>query len=187
MALVIMLLLLMKQLEKLGFIALGRNDVFATFKKWKALAENETRKRLKFLRSDNGGEHCNKEFDSYCSHNGIHREKTVPRTPQENGVSERMNKTIMECARCMRLHARFPLQFWVDAVNNAIYLINRGPSSALDGGIPEEAWIGKQVKYSFLINFGCEAFVHIDKDDRTKLEAKSKKCTYIGYGVDDFC
>ena len=43
-----------------------------------------------------------------------------------------------------------------------------------------------QVKYSFLGTFGCESFVHIDKDDRTKLESKSKKCTFIGYGVDDF-
>ena len=56
----------------------------------------------------------------------------------------------------------------------------------MDGGILEEAWTGKQVKYSFLRTFGCEAFVHIDKDDRTKLEAKSKKCTFIGYMVDDF-
>ena len=56
----------------------------------------------------------------------------------------------------------------------------------MDGGIPEEAWTGKQVKYSFLRTFGCEAFVHIDIDDRTNLEAKSKKCTFIGYRVDDF-
>ena len=53
---------------------------------------------------------------------------------------------IMEHARCMRLHAGFPLQFWADAVNTAVYLINRGPSSALDGGILEEEWTGKQVK-----------------------------------------
>ena len=97
-----------------------------------------------------------------------------------------MNRTIMECARCMRLHVEFPLQFWVDVVNTAIYLINRGPSSALDGGIPEEEWTGKHVKYSFLRTFGCEPFVHIDKDDRTNIEAKSKKCTFIRYGVDDF-
>ena len=66
-------------------------------------------------------------------------------------------------ARCMRFHARLPLQFWVDAVDIVVYLINRGPSSSLDGGIPEEAWIGKKVNYSFLKTFGCEAFVHINK------------------------
>lgn len=72
-------------------------------------------------------------------------EKTVPRTPQENGVSERMNRTIIEHARCMRLHARLPLQFWADAVDTVVYLINRGPSNSLDGGVPEEAWTSKKV------------------------------------------
>jgi hypothetical protein len=56
----------------------------------------------------------------------------------------------------------------------------------LYGVILEEAWIGKRVIYSFLKTFGCEAFVHIDKENRTKLEAKSKKCTFIGYNVNDF-
>ena len=83
-----------------------------------------------------------------------------------------MNKTIMEHARCMILHAGLPLQFWVDAVDIVVYLINRGPSSSLDGGIPEEAWTGKKVNYSFLKPFGCEAFVHIKKENRTKLKAK---------------
>jgi hypothetical protein len=73
------------------------------------LVENETGKRLKCLGSNNGGEYCIKEFDDYCSYHGIHREKTVPRTPQENGVSERMNRTIMERARSMTLHIGLPL------------------------------------------------------------------------------
>jgi hypothetical protein len=141
---------------------------------------------LKCLRSDNGGEYCSKEFDDYCSYHGIRRENIVPRTPQENGVSERMNRTIMECARSMRLHAGLPLQFWVDVVDTIVYLIKRGTSSSLDSRIPEEEWTGKKVNCSFLKTFGCEAFVHIDKENRTKLEAKSKKCTFIGYGVNDF-
>ena len=56
----------------------------------------------------------------------------------------------------------------------------------MDGGILEEAWTGKKVNYYFLKTFGCEAFVHIDKENTTKLEAKSKKCTFIGYSVIDF-
>ena len=75
----------------------------------------------------------------------------------------------MECARCMRLHAGLPLQFWADAVDIVVYLINRGPSISLDGGVLEEAWIGKKVNYSFLKPFGCEAFVHINKENGTKL------------------
>jgi transposase InsO family protein len=108
---------------------------------------------LKCLRSDNGGEYYSKAFNDYCSYHGIRREKTVPGTPQENGVSERMNKTIMERARSVRLHAELPLQFWADVVDTAIYLINRGPSSSLDGGISEEAWTRKKVNYSFLKTF----------------------------------
>jgi hypothetical protein len=92
----------------------------------------------------------------------------------------------MERVRSMRLHAGLPLQFWADAVDTIVYLINIGTSSSLDGIIPEEEWTGKKVNYSFLKTFGCEAFVHIDKENRTKLEAKSKKYTFIGYGVNDF-
>jgi transposase InsO family protein len=77
-------------------------DVFDTFKKWKTLVENETEISLKCLRSDNGGEYCSKEFDDYFSYHGIRRE-----TPQENGVLERMNRTIMERASSMRLHVGF--------------------------------------------------------------------------------
>jgi transposase InsO family protein len=100
------------------------------------LVENETGKMLKCLRLENGGEYCSKEFDDYCSYHGICREKTFPGTPQENGVLERMNRTILERARSMRFHSWFPLQFWEDVVYTIVYLINRGPSSSLDGGIP---------------------------------------------------
>jgi hypothetical protein len=119
-------------------------DVFDIFKKWKALVENETEKRLKYFRSDNGGEYCSKEFDDQYSYHGIRKEKTVPRTPQENGLSKRMNMTIMERERSMRLYAGSPLQLWEDVVYTVVYLINRGPSSSLDGGILEEAWTCKR-------------------------------------------
>ena len=95
-------------------------------------------------------------------------------------------RTLMEHARCMIFHVEFPLKFWVDVVDIVVYLINKGPSSALDGGISKEAWTDKKVNYSFLRTFGCEAFVHIDKENITKLEDNSKKCTFIGYEVDDF-
>ena len=101
------------------------------------MVENEIGKRLKCLKSDSGDEYCSKDFDAYCSYHGICIENIVPGTPQENGVSERMNMTIMECARSMRLHASFPLQFWVDVIDTVVYLINIGPSSSLNGRIPE--------------------------------------------------
>ncbi|WP_165303592.1 reverse transcriptase domain-containing protein, partial [Enterobacter cloacae complex sp. CH23B] len=92
----------------------------------------------------------------------------------------------MERARSMRLHAGLPLELWAEAVGTSVYLINRAPSTALDGGVPEEAWTGKPVNYAFLKVFGCEAFMHIDRSLRSKLDAKSKKCFFIGYGEGDF-
>ena len=92
----------------------------------------------------------------------------------------------MEHARRMRLHVGIPLQFWVEFFNTVVYLINRGPSTPLDGGISQEAWTSKKVNYSFFRTFGYEAFVHVDKEKRTKLDAKSQKCTFIVYGIDDY-
>ena len=121
-----------------------KNDVFENFKKWKALVENEIRKKLKCLRLDNGGEYCSKSLKDYCSINRMRRKKTILRTPQGNGLYERMNRIIMESARSMRFHTGLPLHFWVDVVNIFVYLINIGPSTPLDGGIPEETWTGKR-------------------------------------------
>ncbi|KAL5839560.1 hypothetical protein ACOSQ4_012168 [Xanthoceras sorbifolium] len=113
-------------------------------------------------------------------------EKTVPMTPQQNGIAERMNRTLNERARSMRLHAGLPKMLWAEAVNTAAYLINRGPSVPLDGGIPEEVWSGKEVNISHLRVFGCISYVHIDSVERSKLDTKSNKCVFVGYGGDEF-
>ena len=107
-------------------------DVFETFKKWKAMVEIETSLKVKCLRSDNGGEYIGGWFSEYCVAQEIKMEKTIPGTPQQNGVAERMNKTLNERARSMRLHAGLPKTFWVDAVSTAAYLINRGPSVPME-------------------------------------------------------
>ena len=110
----------------------------------------------------------------------------IPNTPQQNGVAERMNRTLNERARSMRLHASLPKTFQADAISTAAYLINRGPSVPLNGELPEEAWTGKEVTLLHLRVFGCVSYVHIDSIDRDKLDSKSRKCFFIGYGFDDF-
>ncbi|KAL5810306.1 hypothetical protein ACOSQ4_026874 [Xanthoceras sorbifolium] len=163
-----------------------KSEVFDTFRKWKAMVENETGLKIKRLRSDNGGEYRDSRFREFCANSGIKMEKTVPMTPQQNGVAERMNRTLNERARSMRLHAGLPKMLWAEAVNTAAYLINRGPSVPLDGGIPEEVWSGKEVNVSHLRVFGCISYVHIDSAERSKLDAKSNKCVFVGYGGDEF-
>ena len=92
----------------------------------------------------------------------------------------------MECARSMRLHVKLPLNMWVEVVNTIVYLINRCPSTPLSYCILEESLIFKKVSYYFLKTFSCEAFAHVDSENRTKLEAKSKKCVFFGYGINEF-
>ena len=117
----------------------NKSDVLSTFVKWKAEVENQTGARVKCLRSDNGGEYNSKEFTNYYAAHGIRMEKTIPNTPQQNGVAERMNRTLNERARSMRLHASLPKFFWADAISTAAYLINRGPSVPMNGELPKEA------------------------------------------------
>ena len=76
--------------------------------------------------------------------------------------------------------------FWAEAVRTACYLINRSPTTSLDCGITEEVWTGKNLNYSHLQIFGCEAFVHIPKENRTKLDDKSMKCIFLGYVYEEF-
>ncbi len=82
----------------------------------------------------------------------------------------------------MRLHARLPKSFWVEALNTAVYLVNHGPSVPLNMQLPEEAWSGKKVSLSHLRVFGAVAYLHIDEASRDKLDAKVKKCVFVGYG-----
>lgn len=159
-----------------------KSDVFNTFKKWKIAVENETNLKVKALKSDNGGEYVSKEFVDYCAEHGIRMINTVPGTPQQNGVAERMNRTLNERARSMRLNAGLPKMFWEDAVNTAAYLINRSLSVPLGYKVPQEEWKEEAVKYKHLKIFGCSAY-DLDQD-RDKLDAKAKKYTFIGYGSD---
>ncbi|KAL6539003.1 hypothetical protein OROMI_025329 [Orobanche minor] len=106
--------------------------------KWKALVENKTGVKLKRLRSDNGGEYELIQFIEYCKLNGIRMEKTMRGTPQLNGVAERMNRTLSECARCIQLKCGLPQMFWDGAVNTSAFLINRGPTNPLDNGGGDE-------------------------------------------------
>jgi transposase InsO family protein len=163
-----------------------KSDVFSIFKRWKTEVETETGLKIKCLRSDNGGEYDSAEFKKFCAYKGIRCQRTVPGKARQNGIAERMNRTLNERARSMRLHSGLPKEFWADAVNITAYLINRGPSVPLKFKIPEEVWTEKEVKLTHLRTFGCTAYVHIDPKKRDKLDAKAQKCYFIGYGSDQF-
>nr|GEX42753.1 retrovirus-related Pol polyprotein from transposon TNT 1-94 [Tanacetum cinerariifolium] len=110
---------------------------------------------------------------------GIARHHTLVRTPQQNGVAERMNSTIMEKVRCMLSQANLDKDFWVEAATTASYLINSSPHRSLDGNIPEILWSSNSVDYSNLGVFGCPVYVHVNEE---KLVPRAVKCIFLGYG-----
>ena len=116
------------------YFFVNNSKVFSKFKGFKAFVENQTEKRIKVLRTDNGGE------------------------------------------------------FWVEAVGTACYLVNRSPSSALGDKTPQEVWNGKEPSLTHIKVFGCEAYVHVPKENMSNLDKKAEKCIFIGYkyGLKDF-
>ena len=168
------------------YILKTKDLVFEHFKKFHAMVEKEKEKPLKCLCSDNGGEYTSNEFKSYCFEKGIRHEKTILGTPQQNGVAERMNHTIVEKIRCMLRMANLPKSFWGEVVVTACYLINSSPLVLLGFDISERVWTGKDVSYSHLKVFGCKAFVHVPKEQRSKLDSKSTTCIFVGYGDVEF-
>lgn len=158
-----------------------KNEVLQKFKDFVAYAENHTGRKVKVIRSDNGGEYISNEFKQFCAERGIRREETIPMSPQQNGVSERMNRTIMESARSMLHHANLPSQFWAEAVNTAVYIRNRCPTVALEDSTPFEYWFGRKPDVKHFRVFGCNAHVHVDDVKRRKLDKKSIKCIFVGY------
>uniref|UniRef100_A0ACD5YJF3 Uncharacterized protein n=1 Tax=Avena sativa TaxID=4498 RepID=A0ACD5YJF3_AVESA len=139
----------------------------------------KTEKKVKVLRTDNGMEFCSNEFEEFCSNDGMIRHHTIPYTPQQNGVAERMNRTIISRARCMLSNAGMHRRFWAEAANTACYLINRSPSIPLEKKTPIEVWSGSPADYSQLRVFGCTAYAHVDNG---KLEPRAVKCIFLGYG-----
>ena len=109
-----------------------RERVLSVFKELHARVERETGRKLKAVREDNGGEYRG-QFQEYCRSKRIQLEFTVPKTPELNGLAERMNRTMMERVRSMLAHAKLPKTFWAEVLSTATYVINRSPSVPLDG------------------------------------------------------
>ena len=143
--------------------------------------ENQTGRRIRVLRSDNGGEYTSKEFDEFCRQEGIKRQLTVPYTPQQNGVAERKNRSIVGAARAM-LHAQsLPFFLWVEACSTAIYVQNRSPHRALGCKTPKEMFTRKMHKIGHFRIFGCLTYSHVPSKKRTKLEATGERGIFVGY------
>ena len=138
-------------------------------------------KQVKALRSDNGGEYISNEFKDFCSKEGIQRELIAPHNPQQNGVTERKNITIMGVAQAMLHDQGLPMHLWVEACNTMVYVQNRCPHRILGMSTPEEAFTGKKPNVSHFKIFGSSVYVRVTKDSRKKLELTAEVGILVGY------
>lgn len=162
------------------YIIKEKSDVYEKFVEFKQLVENQTGKRIKTLRTDNGTEYLNDRMRQLMSKSGIRHETTTPYTPQQNGMAERMNRTLVEKARCLLFDAKLSARFWAEAINTAAHLVNHLPASGT-GRLPQEIWSGREVNMADLRVFGCKAMAHIPKENRKKFDEKSTDCIFVGY------
>lgn len=155
-----------------------KDEAFDRFVEWKKMVEVQSERRVKRLRTYNGLEFCNRRFDSFCKEEGIVRHKTCTYTPQQNGIAERLNRTIMNKVRSILSESGLEKKFWAEAAATSVYIINRTPSSAIEFDIPEERWTSVTPNLSSLKRFGCIAYIHSTEG---KLDPRVKKGVFVGY------
>ncbi|KAE9064489.1 hypothetical protein PF005_g30783 [Phytophthora fragariae] len=155
-------------------------DVLEKFKMVKADMENATGRMIKRIRSDNGGEYTGRLLKEYLSKQGIRHEKTVPYTPQQNGLAERMNRSLVEMARCILYLEGIDKKWWAEAVNTSAWIINRIPNT-VTVKTPYEIVFQKKPQLKNLKVFGALGYGHIPDKKRRKLDAKAFKCRFLGY------
>lgn len=158
----------------------NKSEVLDKLKTFERSVADKFSRPLKILRTDNGREYVNGEVKKYLESRGIAHDTTAPYTPQQNGKSERENRTIVESARTM-LHAKsLPVKLWAEAVNCAVYVLNR--TVWAQGKVtPYEKWIGKPPSLKHLRIFGSPAYANIPKQFVKKFDARAKKVIFVGY------
>ncbi|GJS75774.1 putative ribonuclease H-like domain-containing protein [Tanacetum coccineum] len=145
--------------------------------------ENQLDYKVKIIRSDNGTEFKNKELNQFCQNKGIHREFSVARTPQQNGVAERKNRTLIEAARTMLADSKLPTTFWAEAVNTACYVQNRVLVIKPHNKTPYELLLGRPPLLSFMRPFGCPVTILNTLDHQGKFDGKSDDGYFVGYSI----
>ncbi|KAG7583619.1 Integrase catalytic core [Arabidopsis suecica] len=161
----------------------SKDRVLEAFKNFHTYVTNQYNAKIKIFRSDNGGEYTSQAFKEHLALHGIIHQTSCPYTPQQNGVSERKNRHLMEIARSIMFHTNVPKRFWSDAVMTACYLINRTPTKILQDKSPFEVLTKTKPSLDHLRVFGCVCYVLVPGDQRNKLQAKSTKGMFIGYST----
>ena len=157
-----------------------RYEALDCFKSYSALVENQLNIKLKSLRTDRGHEYLFDLFKTYCDEKGIARQLTIPYTPQQNGVVERRNRTLLDMIRSMMAQAKLSISFWGDALMTATYILNRVPSKSVLS-TRYELWKCEKPGLNIMRPWGCAAYVHNTSHEYGNLGSRGKKCIFMRY------
>ncbi|TLX66091.1 transposase family protein, partial [Labilibacter sediminis] len=149
-------------------------------KRFVILIENQTNQKVKGFRSDNGTEFKNAVLDHFCAEKGILHQFSAARTPQQNGVAERRNRTLIDAARTMICDSKLPVFFWAEAINTACYVQNRVLINKRQMKTPYEILYGHKPTVSHFRSFGCLCTL-LHQEDTPKFNAKADDCYFVGY------
>jgi hypothetical protein len=161
------------------FFLEGKDEVFEHFQSLALRLNNEHPNCLKAIRSDNGTEFRNVSFDEFCLEHGIDQQFSILRVPQQNGVVERKNHTLVEMARMMLDKHRTPMHFWADAISTACYISNRIFLCLILHLTPFELCFDRKPSISHLRPFGCKCFI-LKYGNLNKFES----CSFDGICLD---
>lgn len=151
--------------------------------KFQAAAELECGHKLRVLRTDRGGEFTSATFYEHCEEIGVQQHLTAPYTPQQNGVVERRNQTLLGMARSMLKAKQVPNLFWGEAVLTAAFILNHSFTRSIDGMTSYEAWYRQKPDVRFLRIFGCVGHVKAAGPHLRKLDDRSTPMVFICYEI----
>lgn len=160
----------------------NKSDVFECFRTYVNTMRNQTGKRVKEMRCDNGREYLNRDFYTFAKQEGIYIKPGPAYTHQLNGVAERFNRTIMDRARCLMSEAKLNKCYWPECVLTAAYLGNRLLTNTAERKSPYEIFYGRKPDVRYLKIFGSKCFVRVPEETRTsKLNPKGIQGILVGY------
>jgi len=160
-----------------------KDEAHISFVKFCKRVQNEKGFTIVNIRSDRGREFDNKDIELFCDENGFGHNFSAPRTPQQNGVVERKNRSLQEMARTMLNEHKLPQYLWAEAVNTSCYVINRVIIRSKLGKTPYELWSGRKPQIGYFRVFGCKCFILNTKDNLGKFDAKSDEGIFLGYST----
>ncbi|GJV27977.1 uncharacterized mitochondrial protein-like protein [Tanacetum coccineum] len=147
--------------------------------------ENLVDHKVKVIRCDNGTEFKNREMNQFCEMKGILRQFSIARTPQQNGVAKRRNRTLIEAARTMLFDSKLPTTFWAEAVNTTCYVQNRVLVVKPHNKTPYELFHGRTPTLSFMRPFGCPVTILNTIDHLGKFNGKADEGFFVGYSLNN--